>query len=815
MARAEPAPPSRRATIVGPLVVLVVLASASGAAFLSTRSVVDRQERERVRSRAGEVALFLQEYIGGTQATLTVLGALSDTADHGGGSFRSAATPALGEASAIGALVPAPTGGGFVVANAVGDTPVGSVLDADLVALARRAALTKNLVSARINGGTRGPRLVLMQRAAGGIVYYETPVVEAPLQQSANTPFADVRAAVYVGPVPDPKTIVIRTVAKVDKPYVDEKVAVGDDTWLVRVGAGAELVGGFAHALPNLLLAGGLAGAFLLAGLMWSLVRRRLYALQLVERRTADLRRTERQLLRVVTVGPTVVVGVDSDSGEIAYVSPNAERLLGLAATAESHPGILLSHLRPADAERLRVAIGEVRETRGSSTIEVPFRWGETTEWRYVSILVTDEDHTEGTGGTLAYILDITDRRRAEDAQRAAMVSQRAAMVAAETANRSKSVFLSRMSHELRTPLNAVLGFGDLLSRDHLNESQEEAVAMILRGGRHLLELINDVLDIATIEAGELVQSPEPVGVEEVASEVVALLGQLAVERGVTVTVELPDQPGAAGVHVHADRRRLRQVLLNLVSNGIKYNRPDGTVTVGWHVTDDGSRVRIDVRDTGPGIAAENLDALFTPFDRIGAERTDVEGAGIGLSLVQRLVEAMNGTVSVETAVGAGSTFSVELARGGLAKGFQDALHVGARPAATPPETGGAPRRVVLHVEDNPSNQRLVERVLAERPVDVVTVSLGREALARARDVSPALVIVDLHLPDIDGEEVIRRLRADAMTASTPVLVITADATPGLENRLVDAGAAGVMTKPIEVDRLLAVVDRCLAMDPT
>jgi PAS domain S-box-containing protein len=249
-----------------------------------------------------------------------------------------------------------------------------------------------------------------------------------------------------------------------------------------------------------------------------------------------------------------------------------------------------------------------------------------------------------------AFAHDITERRAAEQALEQAKRD-------ADQANRAKSEFLSSMSHELRTPLNAILGFGQLLQLDDLTQEQTESVDHMLRGGRHLLELINEVLDISRIESGNLSLSPEPVDVLEVVKDTVDLIRPLAAEREITVQAPSPADPSRT---VRADRQRLKQVLLNLASNAVKYNRHGGTIRVACQATPEG-RVAILVQDTGPGLSAEKLARMFTPFDRLGAEQTEVQGTGMGLALSKGLMEAMDGALHAESVEGQGSTFTIEL----------------------------------------------------------------------------------------------------------------------------------------------------------
>lgn len=389
---------------------------------------------------------------------------------------------------------------------------------------------------------------------------------------------------------------------------------------------------------------------------------------------------------------------------------------------------------------------------------------------------------------------DVTARKRAER-------ELQQAKEAAEEASRAKSVFLSRMSHELRTPLHAILGFGQLLELDELSADQRENAGQIRRAGRHLLDLINGVLDISRVEAGDLTPSIEEVEMSQVLGEVLALVWPLATQAG--VTLEPPDEDSRGRV-VLADLQRLKQVLLNLLSNAVKYNRPGGRVTVSCGAG-GGDRVRIAVTDTGLGIAAESVGRLFTPFDRLGAELGPVEGTGLGLALSKRLVESMNGSIGVETEAGRGSTFWVDL---------PPALAAPAparEPAAVRPVTPALAGRVggtVLYVEDNLSNLRLVERILGHRPgVRLVSAMQGGVGWDLARQHLPDLVILDLHLPDVGGDEVLRWLRHDARTQHIPVIVLSADATPQQVARLLAAGASHYLTKPLDVREFLHVLD--------
>ncbi|MGI8549450.1 MAG: ATP-binding protein [Dehalococcoidia bacterium] len=387
-----------------------------------------------------------------------------------------------------------------------------------------------------------------------------------------------------------------------------------------------------------------------------------------------------------------------------------------------------------------------------------------------------------------------------------------------EAASRAKSEFLSRMSHELRTPLNAVIGFGEIMEMDPATTArQHERVRYILQGGRHLLGLINEVLDITRIESGHLSLSPEPVLLDGVVQEVIDLERPLAADAKVELGL---DEPSAFRVAVLADRQRLRQIILNLVANAIKYNRPGGRVTLSVSSGQRGmsneeeagssllvahpSLLRLTVRDTGLGIPADQIGRLFEPFERLSAETSGVEGTGLGLAIARGLAEAMGGTIGVESVVGEGSSFWVELPAVLSAPALPEAEEL-ARSGA---EDAAQATATVLYIEDNQPNVDLVQHVLQFRPgMTLLTAPDGATGLRIARRYLPNLILLDLNLPDLQGDEVLARLRADEHTSAIPVVMVSADATQGQIDRLLAAGARAYLTKPLDVKRLLALVD--------
>ncbi len=513
-----------------------------------------------------------------------------------------------------------------------------------------------------------------------------------------------------------------------------------------------------------------------------------------------NLRDETRKLKAILnSIGEGVVVA--DASGEFLVFNPAAKEILGrdpkdcsVEEWSEYFGLFMPDMVNPYPAYDLPLA----RALRGEPANDVELFVRPEKKHAGAWLSVTARPLRDGRGdsrGAVAIFRDISSIKRAEDAQTHAKE-------AAEYANRAKSEFLSRMSHELRTPLNSILGFAQILEMAGLPSVQHESVEYILKGGRHLLGLINEVLDIARIEAGRLSISPEPVLVSDALRQALELVGPLAARQSVTL------HPGAAiesERHVLADRQRFTQVLLNLLSNAVKYNRPGGLVTLACEESKGGFRIK--VTDTGPGISPEGLEKLFSPFERLDAEQTGVEGTGLGLALSKRLVEAMGGAIGAESKVGQGSTFWVELSpledplRSLPTHSNLEALKVGT--------TGGA--GTVVYIEDNLSNLRLMEHIVSNRPeVKLIAAMQGQLGLELIQEHQPDLILLDLHLPDFHGDEVLRRLHDDPRTRSIPVVMVSADATPGQIERLLAAGASDYLTKPLDVRKLLEVLDRNL-----
>jgi CheY-like chemotaxis protein/two-component sensor histidine kinase len=358
------------------------------------------------------------------------------------------------------------------------------------------------------------------------------------------------------------------------------------------------------------------------------------------------------------------------------------------------------------------------------------------------------------------------------------------------------------MSHELRTPLNAIIGFGQLLELQELNERQHDKVGHILKAGKHLLELINDVLDISRVEARGHEMSLEPVLVAETIREALALVAPIAAQRDIRISADMRLGDDRC---VNADHRLLAQVLLNLLSNAIKYNREGGRIHVSFSTTDTG-RIRILVADTGPGIDPEQITRLFEPFDRLGAEYTDIQGSGLGLALSKTLVEAMGGSITVESKLARGSTFTIELEAAEAPDCAKQMTLRGAPAPATSSEHGPDHCRI-LYIEDNLANLTLVERILdGQVAVELIPAMQGTLGIELARDHKPDLIVLDVHLPDMPGIEVLRRLKAQEDTRDIPVVVLSADVSVKQIEALRDAGACEYLTKPLDVRRFLEVL---------
>jgi PAS domain S-box-containing protein len=494
-------------------------------------------------------------------------------------------------------------------------------------------------------------------------------------------------------------------------------------------------------------------------------------------------------------------------SGRILEANPAAARLLGIAEAAL--PGTPLWRLEP-DASPQASALGRW-------LAELQVGKGEPTRLHVGPLLRSDGSrfdaeiefarYADSSGAQHAHAVfrDISERLRAEADRRKAE--------AAERANRAKTEFLSRMSHELRTPLNAVLGFAQLLERDAagLAPQQRLQVDHITGAGKHLLSLIDEVLDLSRIEAGAVSVQLAPTDLRHVANDALQVLRTLAEARG--VVLEGPAAPAgpADAPHAWADATRLQEVLINLLDNAIKYTARGGRVWLRLH--DDGgttSPVAVEVGDSGRGISAEQQEHLFEPFNRLGAERSDVDGTGIGLVISRRLVDLMQGRLRVQSEPGAGSVFCVELPRA-----TAGAVTSPPAPVARASTSATNALRHVLYVEDDEVNALLVQAMLATRPdLHLSIAATGAEGLSCARHTRPDLVLIDMHLPDATGIEVLHSMRAMPGLQRVPCIAASADAMPETIAGARAAGFDAYLTKPLALDQFIRCIDLHLDAGP-
>ena len=510
----------------------------------------------------------------------------------------------------------------------------------------------------------------------------------------------------------------------------------------------------------------------------------------------AAFRESEARKTAIVENSLDAIVTMNAD-GEVVEWNRAAEQIFGYArdevvgqdmAELIVPPGLREAH-RSSRERYLQTGEKGILNQR----IEVP---GLRKDGQEIAVeLVVVRLPTEGETLFAGFMRDLTDQKRAES-------DLLAAKEEAERANNAKSEFLSRISHELRTPLNAILGFSQIIQMEEEAGPLRETVDDIYDAGKHLLALINEVLDISRIESGQLALSREPVSVAEVMDEALALIAPLASQRQLTIeTAEVLESKA----FVFADRQRLVQCLINLLANAVKYNRDGGRIEIacravgetGWHIS---------IEDTGNGIDADQMERLWTPFDRLGAERGNVEGTGLGLALTKRLIEQMDGELGVESTPSVGSTFWIE-----LPAAESDVFSMSEEIGAGKNEFENEARSTVLLIEDNPRNIHVIERILAQRPlVSLLTATHGRVGLELAQGRRPDLILLDLHLPDIGGAAVLSQLQADDATKNIPVVIISADATSGQIERLKKAGAREYITKPLDVPLFLSLMDEIL-----
>lgn len=482
-------------------------------------------------------------------------------------------------------------------------------------------------------------------------------------------------------------------------------------------------------------------------------------------------------------------------TGEL-YWSERIAPLFGYAVgeLATSYENFLAA-LHPDDRQVVVDAVSACIERDAPYNIEHRVVWPDgTVRWLLERGAVT-RDETGKPLKMLGVVQDIDDRKRAE-------MDLILARETADRANQAKSDFLSSMSHELRTPMNAIIGFAQMLEYDsEMTADQQDNVHEILKAGRHLLDLINEVLDLAKVESGRIELSMEGVDLVALGEDCRHLIQPIADKAGIAVSFELP--PGSA---VFADRVRLKQVLLNLLSNAIKYNRPGGSLRFAA-LSGKPGQLRLAITDTGPGIAAERIGDLFLPFNRLGAESSEVEGTGIGLTITRRLVDMMGGEMGVDSVVGVGSTFWLELAVGQTAN-----VGSGQTAAESINHNASAQREAkVLAIDDNPANLKLIAQVMGMREqVHLITAHTPELGIELALAHCPDLILLDINMPGMDGYQVLKVIQSSAGLRHIPVVAITANAMPRDIERGKAAGFTDYLTKPLDIGHFLQVADALL-----
>ncbi|CAH0176924.1 Virulence sensor protein BvgS [Arthrobacter sp. Bi83] len=513
-----------------------------------------------------------------------------------------------------------------------------------------------------------------------------------------------------------------------------------------------------------------------------------------------DLHSTIRQLKDLLDNSAALMYVKDLDG---RYLIANHYYARRLGVTAESIIGLTDYDLFPK-AVADNYSNNDDMVIRTSSSIEVEellatdrdqSELDEDSRWLSIKFPLLDDAGKPYALGAIS--TDITDRKRAERAAREAMHD-------AERANRSKSEFLSRMSHELRTPLNAILGFAQLLQDLPLSPRAAESASHILDAGKHLLALVNDVLDITWIEAGAPGIASVPVPAIDSIHQALKLVRPLAAAQDIEIASDLH---GALHRYVLADTQRLRQVFINLLSNAVKFNNPQGAVRVWCEVVD--GALRFLVMDTGPGMSEDDVERLFKPFVRLD-QSASIEGSGLGLALSRRLVEEMGGSLGIEhTAPGEGSTFYVDMP---LAPAPEEDLDTSA-PKKDAVDTSDAAHATILQIEDTYANIRLVENIISGMGgLNLISATSGESGVALAQDNAPQLILLDVNLSDMSGVEVVKLLQQDQRTKDIPVIILSADATPARIAELRSMKILDYLTKPFDIEHFARTVRQALAL---
>jgi len=536
---------------------------------------------------------------------------------------------------------------------------------------------------------------------------------------------------------------------------------------------------------------------------------------QQLQQTNANLRESEEKLAVTLNSIGDAVIATDADA-RVTRLNPVAEHLTGWSqAEAMGRPAAEIFNI--INQETRQPATIPVMETLARGTTQgmanhtlMIARDG--SERAIADSCAPIRDRDDKVVGAVLVFRDVTSEYAAQQALRdsSALIQAKnaeleSAKLVADKSNLAKSDFLSSMSHELRTPLSAILGFAQLIDSGTPQPTliQKRSIDQILKAGWYLLELINEVLDLATIESGKLALSLEPVALSDVLHECETMIEPQAQKHGISVNFSRLERPG----FVRADRTRLKQALINLLSNAIKYNKPGGTIAVDVTQRPPDS-IRISVRDTGAGLTPEQLTQLFQPFNRLGQKSNGEEGTGIGLVVSKRLIELMNGVIGVESSVGKGSVFWIELKQAAAPKAADPVAQ--AQVIAAPTE-GAAQLHTLLYVEDNPANLMLVEDIIVRRPdIRLLTAVDGDLGIEYARAYQPEVILMDINLPGLSGIDAMRILHADPATAHIPIIALSANAMPGDIERGLKAGFFRYLTKPIKVNQFMETLDIAL-----
>jgi len=526
------------------------------------------------------------------------------------------------------------------------------------------------------------------------------------------------------------------------------------------------------------------------------------------EQRVLDQRLRDQQFYTRSLIESNIDAIMTTDpSGIITDVNKQMEVLTGCTRDELIGAPFKDCFTDPDKAETgIKLVLSEKKITNFELTVRA--RDGKETAVSYNA--TTFYDRGRKLQGVFAAARDVTERIVLDQVLREKNIELQSSKSVAEKANLAKSNFLSSMSHELRSPLNAILGFAQLMESESPapTAAQKASIDQILQAGWYLLELINEILDLAVVESGKLTLSLEPVALADVMLECQDMVAPQALKHGVTTNFTSCDTPFV----VHADRTRLKQVLINLLSNGIKYNRPGGTVTVEC-TAQDAHRTRITVTDTGAGLTPEKLAQLFQSFNRLGQEAGAEEGTGIGLVVSKRLVELMDGVIGADSTVGEGSVFWIELPETAVTRRLDKPAGAGERTPLEPPKN--ARLHTLLYVEDNPANLTLIEQLIARRS-DMRLLSAGDATVGIeiARTQQPEVILMDINLPGISGLEALKILADDPTTSHIPVIALSASAMPRDVANGLKAGFFRYLTKPVKVNELLGTLAEALELVP-